>query len=130
MTMTTSLSDRYATAMQTLDAIGQNHALNFYDRLDTSSRDRLLTQIEGIDWDEVDRLIETHVRHKPEFELPGEVKPAPWYPCDSGEKLKAKYDEAWRAGEQLLRDGAVAAFVWAAVAWGALDSIRRAGARP
>ncbi len=104
------LNTRYAKAMSRLDAIGQDHVLMYYNKLDDHSKDQLLSQIEGIDWPEVDRLIRSHVKSQPEFELPGDVEPAPWYSHKPPSDLSAKYSQATNLGEQLIREGKVAAF--------------------
>ncbi len=108
--MTTTITDRYAAARETLDAIGQGHVLKFYDQLDQAGRSRLLAEIESVDWPEVAQLIESHVRKKPTFKLPKSIEPAPWYPYHVNEKVRAKYIEARRVGDQLIKDGKVAAF--------------------
>ena len=118
-----SIAERYPAAMRTLQAVGQSggqsggqsagqsHVLDGFDRLDERRQLHLLDQIESIDWPEVTRLVRTHVLAKPKFALPQRVEPAPWYPYKPGtEKLKKKYAEARRAGEQLIREGKVAAF--------------------
>lgn len=109
--MPQTLTDRFAAAMQTLDPIGQDHVLTWYDRLDDVGRDQLLDQIEGIDWPEVARLVETHVKHKPVFELPEDVQPAPCYPYEPrDDAMRARYAEARKRGEGLVAAGKVAAF--------------------
>jgi UDP-N-acetylglucosamine/UDP-N-acetylgalactosamine diphosphorylase len=107
---TAQLTDRYAAAKETLDKIDQGHVLKFYDELDESARDRLLTEIEGVDWPEVDALIQTHVKQKPQFKMPESIDPVPWYPHEVNDEVRAKYIEARRVGDQLIKDGKVAAF--------------------
>ena len=104
------LNIRYAQAMSQLDPINQDHVFNFYDKLDQRSKQKLLSQVEAIDWPEVHRLVRTHVKAKPQFTLPGNVQPAPWYPNKPDQTLSAKYRQATELGEQLLREGKVAAF--------------------
>lgn len=98
------------TARARLAQAGQEHVFTFWDELDASQRERLLEQIAEVDWLEVARLIESHVLAKPKFELPERVEPAPWYPYEPPADLRAKYQEAWQRGEQLVREGKVAAF--------------------
>ncbi len=105
------MTDTLTAARQTLEAHGQSHLLNFYDQLDADQQAELRSQIDAIDFDELDRLIETYVRHKPAFELPGEVEPAPYYPHEPTTELADKYARARARGEQLLREGKVAAMV-------------------
>ena len=104
------LSKRLPAARRVLESAGQEHVLRFYSRLDAAHKDALLKQVETIDWPEVARLIETHVRHKPVFKLPGDVAPAPWYPNVPPPELRAKYEEAKNVGVDLVRQGKVAAF--------------------
>jgi len=42
--------------------------------------------------------------------MPQQVEPAPWYPYDPGSELTEKYAKARALGEQVVRDGKVAAF--------------------
>lgn len=107
---TSTITDRYQTAKETLDAIGQGHVLKFYDELDDAGKDQLLSQIEGIDWPEVAALIDSHVKAKPEFEMPGSVEPVPVYPYKPGDEHRAKYIEARRVGDKLIKQGKVATF--------------------
>ncbi len=109
---TTTTADRLADARAALDAVGQGHLLAQAEGLSDEQRERLLNEVECIDWPEVARLIESHVRQKPAFALSGDVAPAPFYPAKPADDAQAeKYDQARAAGEQLLRDGKVAAFV-------------------
>lgn len=111
MSHTLDFEARLARARQTLEAAGQSHVLAHYEALDEVSRHQLLAQIEGVDWPEVARLIQSHVRQKPQWQLPGRVEPAPWYPYQPVEtQLVVKYEEARALGETLLREGKVAAF--------------------
>ena len=109
--MTTAVTvDRIEQARAAVDAAGQGHVLRFYDELDDAGKASLLDQIESVDWPELARLVQTHVLAKPEFELPTDVKPAPWYPYVPTAALSDKYETARTLGEMLIRDGKVAAF--------------------
>lgn len=106
-----NLESRFERAKQQLEAIDQAHVLNFFDQLDAEQQDQLLKQVESVDWPEVARLIQSHVLSKPHFDLPGQgVEPAPWYPYDPPAELIKKYDQARALGDDLLRQGRVAAF--------------------
>ena len=107
---TAALSDRLASVRHSLDAAGQSHALHFFDRLDAAGKEKLLSQIEGIDWPEVARLVQSYVLSKPKFELPTKIEPAPVYPRVPTGALVQKYADARALGEKLIRDGRVAAF--------------------
>ena len=108
--MTTTITQRFEAAKQSLDAIEQGHVLKFYDELDEAQQNNLLTEIEGVDWPEVALLVKSHVLSTPEFKMPQSIEPVPWYPYKQTAEVRAKYIEAKRVGEQLVRDGKVAAF--------------------
>jgi len=105
------LNERFANAKSTLDDHGQTHLLTFYDHIDEAGKDQLLSQIESINWDQIDRLIDKYVNDKPTFELPDDLEPAPFYPAEPTDDLKSKYADAKQLGERMLREGKVAAFV-------------------
>ena len=108
--MTTTITQRFEAAKQSLDAIGQGHVLKFYNELNEAQQHSLLTEIEGVDWPEVAALVESHVKNKPAFAVPDSIEPVPWYPYTQTDDVRAKYVEARRVGEQLVKDGKVAAF--------------------
>ncbi|MEX0885697.1 MAG: UDPGP type 1 family protein [Phycisphaeraceae bacterium] len=101
---------RYERAKDELERVGQAHVLSFYDELDAAGQARLLDQVESVDWPEVDRLIATHVRVKPETRLPEQIEPAPWYPVEPDADLAPRYHDARKLGERLVREGKVAVF--------------------
>lgn len=90
-----------------LARIGQSHLLRFIDRLDTAARDRLLAQIAAIDLESLPRLVSHYVKNKPQFPLPQDIRPAPFFARDGHEWDRAA---AKRRGQDLLRAGKVAAF--------------------
>ncbi len=103
-------SPRYNQAHKTLLATNQEHVLHFWEELNEGQQSQLLDQIDSVDWEELHRLIQTHVLKKPEFELPPGVEPAPWYPNVPPANLKEKYQRASKLGENLIAAGKVAAF--------------------
>ncbi len=105
-----TLTERHAAATKTLAAVNQAHVLKFYDELSDPQREQLLSQIEGIDWPEVGRLIESHVLQSPELHLPKNIQPAPFYPQKATDEQISKYREAKALGEKLIGEGMVAAF--------------------
>lgn len=105
-----SLSDRLAAARKKLAEVGQDHVLRFWDRLSEPERKQLLDQIESVDWQELARLIRSHVLAKPQVKVPEDVQPAPWYPCRPEGELVGKYERARQRGWELIRAGKVAAF--------------------
>ncbi len=105
-----TLSDRLGTARRRLEAAGQGHVLRFVDELDEAQRERLLDQIDSVDWEEIGRLVESHVKREPQVKLPHDVQPAPWYPHRPTPDLASHYDKARATGEKLIGAGKVAAF--------------------
>ncbi len=107
---TASTTDRLSQARETLGSVGQGHVLSFVDQLDEAATERLLSEVEAIDWNRLAKLIESHVKHKPEFKLPESIEPVPTYPSTPTAELKDKYKKSRELGEQLIREGKVAAF--------------------
>ncbi len=97
----------YDAALARLKPIGQEHVLKFYHELPADQQRALLDQLAGLDLASLPRLVKEYVLHKPKFELPPNLKPAPYFPSSG----KGWDPAAARAiGEQLLREGRVAAF--------------------
>ncbi len=94
-----------------LEAVGQEHVLRFSDGLSEERRQALLEYLAALDLEGLPRLVEEYVKKKPRFELPADVRPAPYYRLDTSSP-EGKWDRAGaRArGAELLRAGKVAAF--------------------
>lgn len=90
---------------------GQQHLLTFWDELDDRQRDRLVADIESLDFDLLDRLIESHVRRKPEVHIPDRIAPPVIMPNRPTGELVRLYADARKAGETLIAQGKVAAFI-------------------
>lgn len=107
------IPDQIKPIRERLRAHNQEHLLRFFDELPSARRDHLLGQIAELDLDQLDELIERYVREKPQFALPDDLEPAPYYahdpesPAGRGRYDAAKYHEA---GEALIRAGKIAAF--------------------
>jgi len=93
-----------------LAARGQDHVLRWWDDLDATSREHLLSEIESIPWSHLDPLIETHVRNKPSVKRWDKLEPAPVRAMQPGPDRAALYRSATVRGDELIRDGKVAAF--------------------
>ncbi len=104
------LTERFAAAKDTLDAVSQDHVLFRYDSLSDVGKDQLLSQIESIDWEELARLVKTHVLASPEMHLPEHIQPAKSYPREPDAELETQYAQAKRLGEQLIYESKIAAF--------------------
>lgn len=99
-----------------LASVGQGHLLGFFGKLDAAGQERLLAQIGSLDLVSLPSLIRDYVVQKPQFALPPGLEPAPYFPFDAkraGQGTARPYDRAamWKAGEDLIRAGKVAAFV-------------------
>lgn len=94
-----------------LSDIGQDHVLRFYDQLSEASKKKLISQLESLDLDRIAELVRTHVKRKAEIPLPKDIQPIQAYPRLPDEKHKQLYNDALRRGEELLRQGKVAAFL-------------------
>lgn len=94
-----------------LEEVYQGHLLNFYARLSPDQQQALLEQIDALDIESLPELIEGYVKRKPEFALPPELGPAPYFPRDENSPAMP-WDRATmeRAGTDLIRAGKVAAF--------------------
>ena len=105
-----SMAKRFTLAKQTLESIGQDHVLGLYDQLGESHQEILLSQIENLEWPDIARCVDPHVKSRPQLEIQKDLQPAPWYPYQPPCSLQGKYDQARRCGEQLVRQGKVAVF--------------------
>src|SRR5262245_57097817 len=102
------MSQRLAVIRRRLAAHGQEHLLAFHDTLQGPGQDRLLDQIEELDFEALDPLIRRNLGGGAAEELPAGLEPAPYYPHDpAGQRTSARYR---RAGGDLVRAGKVAAF--------------------
>jgi len=88
-----------------LEAHGQTHVLRFQDDLNEDERRALLGQIESVDFELVERLVETWVRRQPSPERFERIEPVPVIPPAELGRPDAR--EAWDAGEEALRQGRV-----------------------
>jgi UDP-N-acetylglucosamine/UDP-N-acetylgalactosamine diphosphorylase len=94
-----------------LRGVGQEHLLRFIDELGAREQASLLAQIAARDRAASPALVDGYVRRKPEFRLPSDLGPAPYYPRNP-KSARRPWDEgrARGAGEALIRAGKVAAF--------------------
>ncbi len=84
---------------------GQEHLFRFWDRLGADGRERLLAQIDSIDFPFMNRLIDTWVRQEPPPETFTEIMPIPVIPPADQGRPDAR--EACEAGMDALRAGRV-----------------------
>jgi len=90
---------------------GQGHLFTFWDELDERQRGELLDDVAQLDFDRLDRLIQTHVRSTPTTGLTTIPEPAEAWPACPDPSRRATYEEAKTLGRQLIAEGKVAAMV-------------------
>lgn len=103
---------KYGDLAARLNAIGQAHVFRFWQHLTPDQQAEFAKQLESLDWALIDKLVHEIVKHPQKFEIKGDVQPAPYYenkPADPAKQKKLK--DAFAHGEQLLRQGKIAAFV-------------------
>ncbi len=102
----------YSDLAAQLNAIGQPQIFRFWQELTPDGQADFAKQLTALDWKLIDHLIKTVVTHPEKFELKGDVQPAPYYenkPADPAKQKKLR--DGFARGEQLLREGKIAAFV-------------------
>ncbi len=95
---------------ETLTKNNQTHILDALNRLSGAEHDKLLKQIEAIDWDHLSTLIQDYVMHKPVTEIPADLAPASYFPLvPKDAEQEALYKKAFEKGVELIRAGKTAA---------------------
>ncbi len=98
--------------LRLLRRYGQEHLLDFYERLDTPGRAHLLKQIDQLDLPRLEGLIRSHVLSRPGANLPEKFSPAPMFPASPrSDRQRRRARQARRRGERLIAEGRVAALV-------------------
>jgi UDP-N-acetylglucosamine/UDP-N-acetylgalactosamine diphosphorylase len=107
--MTNRIHDRYEAARQRLQAVDQDHVLQWWPELSTKQQETLLAEIESVSWEAVKPLIRTHVLAKPAVALPQSLSPAEVMPRTPDASRRDLYAAAVDDGRRLLQEGRVAA---------------------
>ena len=90
----------------------QDHLLAFWQQLDDKQQQSLLSQIQQLDFQSIDKWIEQYVRTDTPFHLPAHLEPAQSYPpAPDSPRMNLKYQQAVKAGKELISTGRVGAFV-------------------
>lgn len=92
---------------------GQEHVFRFFDSLDPAQQRALVEQAASIDLNELDALLELHLRGAGEEKVDySKLEPAPCIalPDPSDKEALSQWQAATRIGEKALRAGKVAAF--------------------
>lgn len=95
-----------------LKQINQSAVLRFVDSLDDSGSSRLFDQLETLDLKNLPGLIQTYVTGRYTPPLPKDIRPiAPLPKAAQTADQKTLYTRAKERGQDLLRDGKIAAFL-------------------
>lgn len=90
---------------------GQGHLLKFWNDLNEKEQQVLASQIEEVNWSEIDSLIKNYVLKKPEIKIPEDLSPAPYFPLEPKDaEQRALYCRAIERGKTLLAESKIAAF--------------------
>lgn len=90
---------------------GQEQIFRFWDELNDRQKENLLEQTDELDFEKLDGLIKSCVLNSQPFAVPENIEPADFFPSEPRDtREKEKYEQAWRTGEQALREGKVCAF--------------------
>ena len=88
----------------------QEHLLRFIDEIDEKSREQLISQLESIDFPELDNLIKEYVVSAHQTPLPSDITPAPYFPIKpENPEQEQLFDKALLKGKELLAAGKIAA---------------------
>jgi len=90
---------------------GQDHVWRFWNDLPEEGRRRLLAQLGEVDFEELARLIDLHVRRWRPAELPPDLAPAPFIPLPTTEAERQHRLRMRKLGEEILAAGKVASLV-------------------
>ena len=101
----------YASLKALYNSHGQAHVFEHFETLDPQQQTALLRQAAGIDLDELDQLVEIHVRQEVVAGIDFEkLEPAPYLPHFRNGGDAEQWQHARKIGEQALRDGRVGVF--------------------
>lgn len=101
---------RFASIEAKLKEHGQEHLLVHWSSLTGEQQGELIRDIEQINFAALDGLVRSHVRAEQPFEVPQDIKPAPYYPAKPDIELVGRYADAVKRGVSLIRQNKVAAF--------------------
>jgi UDP-N-acetylglucosamine/UDP-N-acetylgalactosamine diphosphorylase len=106
------LEKRHKKCSQLLQKYNQQHLLTFYNQLGEDAQDKLLKQIEELNFKSLDEKISRYVKNPSPMKLPAKIKPAGVYPAlPRSAEQKKKYEKAKQLGANLISKGKVAAFI-------------------
>ena len=92
-----------------LESRGQGHVLAYYNELNDTEKAHLDSQLAELDWNLLDGLIDKYVLNSPDFSLPQNIGPAPYFAFDVQDK--EFYDKAYDTGIELIKSGKLGCFI-------------------
>lgn len=97
-----------------VEAHNQQHLLRFWDELTPAEQSRFADQLADLDWNLVSQLLRVMNDNSKGISTPGAIRPpAHVVRCPKSPADRLKWDEARQIGEQVLREGKVAAVLLA-----------------
>lgn len=94
-----------------LSAVNQSSVLRFWDQLSPASQSKLSSQLAALDLAHLPALIKDYVQNKPHIPLPASIQPVKAFPTTPTPDLADYYKKALIRGQELIAQGAVAAFL-------------------
>ncbi len=95
---------------EAFEQAGQGHVFRFWNSLNESQREHLARQAAEIDLEEINRLVDIHIRSEQEQVDYSDLDPAPYIALPENGGDAAAWARARETGEAALREGRVAAF--------------------
>ncbi len=89
----------------------QDHIFRYWDELDPTQRNNLLTQLEEVDFDLLTTLNSDLIHGSKKNGLAGNLEPAEFIKLPKTQDEEVRFEKAKTAGEEALRAGRVAAFL-------------------
>ncbi|HEY1683380.1 MAG TPA: UDPGP type 1 family protein [Tepidisphaeraceae bacterium] len=94
-----------------LEKIGQTELLRHLSTVSHLESKKIYDQVSSLDLPMIGKLIKEHVKQKSHIALPSKIDPVKIYPRQPGAEHAELYRKAKARGEQLVKEGKVAAFV-------------------
>ncbi len=89
----------------------QQHLLKFWDELNESEKNDLISQVEDLEFDKIDQWVQKYVKQDSPASIPEDFQAAPAYdPKTDDSEQKHKLQSAKETGRKLISGGKVAAF--------------------
>ncbi len=101
----------YRSAAAMLQKFGQRHVLKFWESLNNASRQKLLAQIQSIDFDFMARLAIKYIKTNAKEVPLGELKPAPVITLAQQQRSPSDVTERRKEAEKFMKTGRLAALL-------------------